>query len=509
MYLRKADENRSTAEQITEATTKRSKTEEEERKHEAEVKELRAAFEIWKKERLDELRKMCQNELNYMTEARDVWKKMAEGQPIHKTQLNYHEKEVVQGVMKRMGQNLEKLPDKFRCDFTFDSLRHDFRCAIEECDRYITKIEHISQGLNNLEGNLSEHKMDAGDKTSEISENTVGQILAIGEARHFENFLTYLEERKGMFQTHQKSKETLLMLQTFGPKLKISQQQLENAKGVLRLQRKWIWRRGLFQAAKNRSFHGLVYIPPEIRSDFTTMEIPANIQDEALTFDNGHCGGNGDLASSYDFSKAFVSFLQALWGIYTVYKSFGTQIDQYGYAAFGLTVTPYLFMSFTNVVVNLVTPTYDSAFLVWTPDMEAARNRGAVFDGVVGRLDIDKINKSDLEAVISPEANSAQYTRRSPWFYALSAFLALVPIAIVGGLSGFRAGNSTALQRGFTMTWLVSGIFAGFLVGLWSVYAEDSVAIMYLSFVSWAPALGGMVVVGKMLREYGTCSQLP
>lgn len=47
----------------------------------------------------------------------------------------------------------------------------------------------------------------------------------------------------------------------------------------------------------------------------------------------------------------------------------------------------------------------------------------------------------------------------------LGLLFGLIPLAIVGALSGFRAQESTALERAFTMAWLVFGIVCGFMVG--------------------------------------------
>jgi len=47
------------------------------------------------------------------------------------------------------------------------------------------------------------------------------------------------------------------------------------------------------------------------------------------------------LASMYSFLKLLISLIQATWAIITLYRARGNQIDEYRYAAFGLTVAPY------------------------------------------------------------------------------------------------------------------------------------------------------------------------
>jgi len=82
------------------------------------------------------------------------------------------------------------------------------------------------------------------------------------------------------------------------------------------------------------------------------------------------------LVSAYNVPKILVSFTQALWATTTLYRARGDQIDEYGYAAFGLTVAPYAFMSILNIVAHLLTPEYPSIFLVRTPVMEEAEVDG-------------------------------------------------------------------------------------------------------------------------------------
>ena len=98
----------------------------------------------------------------------------------------------------------------------------------------------------------------------------------------------------------------------------------------------------------------------------------------------------------------------------------------------------------------------------------------------------------------------------------------MIPLAIVGAISGFQPQNSTSIERGFTMSWLVLGIFEGASVS-WnpksflgapildeSFYRSYSLSrwdiLMSIKMVGLAvPALGGMVVVGQMIRKFGIC----
>ncbi|KAF7597203.1 hypothetical protein BBP40_009543 [Aspergillus hancockii] len=93
-----------------------------------------------------------------------------------------------------------------------------------------------------------------------------------------------------------------------------------------------------------------------------------------------------DIAYSWSFIKALISLLQLLWSIASLYRARGNQIDIYGYAAFGLTVAPYTVMAFVNLVSNLVAVDYPKLYLVESPIMREAIDRGGLFSGTVGAL---------------------------------------------------------------------------------------------------------------------------
>jgi hypothetical protein len=163
-----------------------------------------------------------------------------------------------------------------------------------------------------------------------------------------------------------------------------------------------------------------------------------------------------ELASSYNVPKLLISFAQAIWATITIYRARGDQIDQYGYAAFGLTVAPYAFMSVVNIIANLMTPEYSTLFLVRTPVMRDAEQDGAFFRGEI--------------RVKTPDADNSSYDGifdgldGAPKLSLLGNAIGLVPLAIVGALSRFQAESSTSIQRGFTMSWLVVGIIFGPMV---------------------------------------------
>jgi hypothetical protein len=125
-----------------------------------------------------------------------------------------------------------------------------------------------------------------------------------------------------------------------------------------------------------------------------------------------------------------------------------------------------------------------------------------------------------LETCIVPGIDNYKPAIQLVFFWG-ALILALAPIAIVGGLSHFHAGSSTVAQRGWTMSWLVSDIVAGFILGaalvpvLMPVDKEENQehfafgGLIVYTLIFGASALGGFVVVGQMVKEYGSCIKLP
>ncbi|GKT45381.1 uncharacterized protein ColSpa_05562 [Colletotrichum spaethianum] len=251
---------------------------------------------------------------------------------------------------------------------------------------------------------------------------------------------------------------------------------------------------------------------------------------------------NIQLGSTYNIPKALFALGQAAWGVTTVYRTQGDQLDRYGYAAFGATVAPYAFMSLVNLIALLVTPEYNCIYLVHTPDLDKARRQGGRFCGMVATVDLDSI-KEPLRTFWPSQAAHTSY-------FAVTTVLLLFPAILVAALTGFNPGHSTIYQRVWILLWLVFGIFMGPLIrmltvfpseihGVYKIRANDAIAyalenasfmqraidwlvakyfrIIETSFyvyvvlgaaVCFTPAIGGMVVVGDMLQEFGVCRRL-
>jgi hypothetical protein len=89
--------------------------------------------------------------------------------------------------------------------------------------------------------------------------------------------------------------------------------------------------------------------------------------------------------------------------------------------------------------------------------------------------------------------------------------LSAIPYAVVGALTHFHAGNSTKAQKVLTMGWLALG---SVWAGLFPRKLNQSILssrrtweiIIIVFFCGFA--IGGFVVVGQMLKDYGSCTAL-
>ncbi|KAH8897691.1 hypothetical protein GQ53DRAFT_802918 [Thozetella sp. PMI_491] len=183
------------------------------------------------------------------------------------------------------------------------------------------------------------------------------------------------------------------------------------------------------------------------------------------------------VASSYNIVKIIISIVQLLFAVSTLYRTQGDQLDQFGYAAFGLTVVPYLWMSFINLLANAVCPQYDTLFIVESRGLDDLRERlknetpevqeRFVVSGTVGRLTARSEDlvaaKYQLEPTpkgskgpISEEAKKKKQhlqvlrslARNASSNHPRITFIAAcIPIAIVGGVTRFHPGQSAYYQR--------------------------------------------------------------
>ncbi|KDQ51985.1 hypothetical protein JAAARDRAFT_492659 [Jaapia argillacea MUCL 33604] len=318
-----------------------------------------------------------------------------------------------------------------------------------------------------------------------------------------------------------------------------------------------------------------------------------------------------------------ISIAQLCYSSATIYQTRGSQLEQYCYAAFGLSVFPYTFMSLANFICVGLVGEYPTLYLLRTRIMDEAEKRGGLFNGVVGscreehegdgvgestqdsdwekftrvRLSMEvKGRDSESSAWKEGDKNSHEHlgllnedgdrsqkvlvvtvdnvTRRFLYHRrggkALNVFafevssvanqncipdggyvggisltkgrslmgvllitvlaLFILPYIVIFAFSGFEVGRSTVAQRAWMMSWASSGQLSLLSFGLVTLYfphfsptawKEAITTNSYLGraallslilpsvFLLPIPAIGGFITVGKMLKEFGTCSLAP
>ncbi|KFA48275.1 hypothetical protein S40293_11595 [Stachybotrys chartarum IBT 40293] len=231
---------------------------------------------------------------------------------------------------------------------------------------------------------------------------------------------------------------------------------------------------------------------------------------------------SASISSNYDVSKALIAIGQTVSGAVTLYGARYSQLDRYGYAAYGLTVVPFLIMSLINLASQIATADYPALYMVHTPVMDEARRRGGVFDGVVGFMAMDELEAREAyvwratsqENVLSlkritesaainnqlvldtaqPQSALVQFgalgleqqyrslmiqncpkpkrlgqpmklisrdAATTLVIFVLPALVISISLLIIGVLTHFQPGQSTVAQRAWTMSWLAMGIFGG------------------------------------------------
>ena len=267
------------------------------------------------------------------------------------------------------------------------------------------------------------------------------------------------------------------------------------------------------------------------------------------------------LSMSWSMSKAAIAVFQTLYAFFTLYETRGNQIETFGYAAFGLTVTPYLIMSLVNLGANIVTPDYPCIYLVRDRVMSEVEERTQIpFKRVVG--EIKEIGEDDGERILLHHDDDVPFSesimaldvrrqfRVGMIIIVPTVVLSAIPIAVIAGLTHFHQGHSTHAQRCWVMIWLVFGVWIGAYASIlrlmiietegrsWSMKVSESeenassfhegktrshegnlpshrkswdptelVTTIQIVFFA-APGIGGLVVVGQMLSAYGDCKTL-
>ena len=172
--------------------------------------------------------------------------------------------------------------------------------------------------------------------------------------------------------------------------------------------------------------------------------------------------GAVQISQDYSITKCAIALGQTLYAISTLYNTRDSQIQTFGYAAFGFTVIPYAFMFILNLIGNLMCPEYPCMYVVESDDLRrlreiiASEGKESMFyvEGTVGKFRVIFGHELDYPGMV--------YT------FALSALLG-IHIGLIGGLTNFQKEDSTYSQRIWALTWLGLGAVVGLFLGVWAV----------------------------------------
>jgi hypothetical protein len=109
-----------------------------------------------------------------------------------------------------------------------------------------------------------------------------------------------------------------------------------------------------------------------------------------------------NITLNYSFLKRLVAIFQIVFTSVTLYCAREDQIQQYRYAAFSLTVAPYLLMSIVNLISILITLKYLAVYLVRSDVMfKVSRRHSARFERVVETVQLcdSKLNSISFDAL--------------------------------------------------------------------------------------------------------------
>lgn len=268
------------------------------------------------------------------------------------------------------------------------------------------------------------------------------------------------------------------------------------------------------------------------------------------------------LAYNFSVLKNVAGLIQVVNGSLGLYHASERQFAKFGYAAYSLTVIPYILMSLINLLASLCEPQYPSMFLVhyrgveqqpavvpatapprwpdpimWYPPSasvelrerestdaraaaeRAATNRAAALvalandvSGAVGEAYGD-LAELDAEELPHEETTPVFVTppRSAPDFFSfvgLGWLLCVVAtFVIIQLLTRFEPGQSTRNQRGWLMAWLVFGQTLGPTVYMAraNFVLRNEFQVFLFVVMYGLPSMGGLVVVGRMIARDEMC----
>jgi hypothetical protein len=241
------------------------------------------------------------------------------------------------------------------------------------------------------------------------------------------------------------------------------------------------------------------------------------------------CSTKQKICSQYNILKAALAIFQVLYGSWELYVARGQQLEKYGFAAFSLTVVPYVAMSLLNLLATVYRPEYSHVYLVQYekpgPDSVEKELNGLMY-GAVGTIRLDPNIENEKPPwgsyflnrvkVFDDERNHKVWkTIRNITVAAILGICAYgAPYLVAYILTGFKAGESERFERIWIIVWLVFGQILGLvaIVRRRSIFSFNHLKMAGSLFVVGpfivAPGFGVFVIAARMILEAGTCRTL-
>ena len=148
--------------------------------------------------------------------------------------------------------------------------------------------------------------------------------------------------------------------------------------------------------------------------------------------------------SATNLWKMGISTAQLFFGCITLYRARGNQINKYGYAAFGLTVFPYVFMTMNNLLYEAFVGEYPCVYLLNT---RLVRGKENDFHGAIGVLkQSDDKQSPDGYQPESWKWRGYPHTILSASFMTGTLILHAIPALFILALTHFKKEQSTKAE---------------------------------------------------------------
>ncbi|KAL8393883.1 hypothetical protein RB595_003585 [Gaeumannomyces hyphopodioides] len=241
------------------------------------------------------------------------------------------------------------------------------------------------------------------------------------------------------------------------------------------------------------------------------------------------------LSCNFNVAKCLISIAQLGFSLTTLYRAQGSQLERFGWAAYGLSVAPYAWMTLLNLSASLACPEYDRVYIVGSQgldDLERCREAAGPeaesrfqVTGVISRLrpPADECLQAFHKRACKDHdlSTSASVKGKSGRLFWLTMLASVVPLVIVLGISRAQPGESSTWQRTAVMIWLVYGTFAF----IWTVDPVDQLEGRPILEMRKVKQLGrnGIIIAGTvftlltvfslptftmMILDFGVCKRL-